>query len=295
MRCGLKGKFKKIYALKKDKLSVLDIAAVGDHVLFDYNRDGTGIIYEVEDRKNYLSRKSPKFKGSSFRGERLEQIIAANLDNLFIVASIKHPEFNNRLVDRLIVTAVSSGISVKIIINKIDLDEENESAGWEKLYSDIGYKVYLTNGLSGNGIERLRKVVQGKVNVFWGPSGVGKSTILNSLFPSFDFKVGDVSEYSQKGTHTTVTSIMKKVGENTFLVDTPGLREIEPYGIKKEDLGHYFEEFLPHLNECKFNTCTHLHEPGCEIIKMTEEEKIDKRRYKSYLNMLETIEEDIIF
>jgi ribosome biogenesis GTPase len=291
----LKGKFKKIYALKKDKLSVLDIAAVGDNVLFDLNRDGTGIIYEIEDRKNYLSRKSPKLKGSSFRGERLEQIIAANVDNVFIVASIQQPDFNNRLVDRLIVSAISSGLSAKLIINKIDLDNEKQINDWENLYTDIGYTVYLTNGLTGKGIQPLMKVVNGKVNVFWGPSGVGKSTILNSLFPAFDFKVGEVSEYSQKGTHTTVTSIMKKVGENTFLVDTPGLREIEPYGIKQEDLGHYFIEFLPYINECKFNTCTHHHEPGCEIIKKVEESIIDERRYISYLNMLETVEEDIIF
>jgi ribosome biogenesis GTPase len=274
---------------------VLDIAAVGDFVKFDMNEDGTGIIYEIEERRNYLSRKSPKLKGVSTRGERLEQIIAANIDTLFIVTSIKHPDFNNRVVDRLIVTAFSSGIDVKIIINKIDLDKKNEVEQWKKLYEKIGYKVFLTNCINKIGIEKLHDELLDKVNVFWGSSGVGKSTILNGLFPSFNFKVGEVSDYSQKGTHTTVTSVMKKVDEKTYLVDTPGLREIDPFGIKKEDLGHYFIEFLPFINECKFNTCTHHHEPGCEIIEQVENGNIDERRYISYLNMLETIEDDIIF
>jgi ribosome biogenesis GTPase len=295
IRCGIKGKFKKLYELKKDKLTVLDIAAVGDFVNFDMNADGTGIIYEIDERHNYLSRKSPKLKGVSTRGERLEQIIAANIDTLFIVTSIKHPGFNNRLVDRLIVTAFSSGIDVKLIINKIDLDKKKEAYRWKSLYEKIGYSVFLTDGINKVGIDDLHDELINKVNVFWGPSGVGKSTILNALFPSFNFKVGEVSEYSQKGTHTTVTSVMKKVDEQTYLVDTPGLREIEPYGIKKEDLGHYFIEFLPYINDCKFNTCTHHHEPGCEIIEQVEHGNIDERRYVSYLNMLETIEDDIIF
>ncbi len=291
----LRGKFKKEFALKKDKLFHTDIAVVGDKVRFDFNDDGTGFIYEILPRENYLSRKAPRIRGASYRGERLEQIIAANIDQVFIVTSISEPNFNNKTVDRFLVACESSSLNVKIIINKTDLDENNSVDYWKSLYSGVGYEVLLTSTKTDTGIEELKSKLPNQKNLFWGQSGVGKSSLLNKIYPQLNLKVGEISNYTSKGTHTTVTSTMFYVGEETYIIDTPGVREIDPYGIKKEDLGHYFIEFSEYINKCKFNTCTHNHEPGCAVAEAVEKGLISELRYDSYLRMLETIEEDINF
>ena len=294
IRCNLRGKFKKDFNLKKDKLFALDVAAVGDFVDFSLNEDGSGTINEIAERKNYLSRKAPKIKGASYRGERLEQIISANIDNLFVVSSVDFPLFNNRVVDRILVAAESSHIDVSIIINKIDLDNDNKIKYWVDLYRKIGYNVFTTCALTGSGTDRLIKLNEGKVNLFWGQSGVGKSSLLNYIY-KLDLNVGEISSFSSKGKHTTVTSVMLKVKKDTFIIDTPGIREIDPYGIKKEDLGHYFIEFADYIDNCKFNTCTHLHEPRCAVLEAVEIGKISDDRYESYLKLLDSIEDDMIF
>lgn len=259
------------------------------------NEDGSGIISAIDERKNYISRKSPKIKGASYRGERLEQVIASNIDNFIIVTSISEPQFNNKVLDRFIVAGESSYIDITILINKIDLDEEHIAEAWADLYGEIGYKVIILSAKKGMNLDRINELCNGKKNLFWGQSGVGKSTILNKLYPELNLKTGVVSTWNEKGKHTTVTSIMIKTEDNTFIIDTPGIREIDPFGIKKEDLGHYFKEFAEYSEQCRFNTCTHYHEPGCAVIKAVEEEKIAGERYDSYLRILETIEEDINF
>lgn len=268
---------------------------MGDFVEFTLSDKKSGVIEQIKERKNYLSRKAPKIKGLSFRGQRFEQIIASNLDTLFIVSSVDEPKFNNRLIDRIIVAGESSGIDVVLIINKIDLIEQSNIEEWKHLYEGVGYKVILTSAAEGIGINELHPILNNKVNIFWGQSGVGKSSLLNKAFPQLNFKIGDISKFSNKGKHTTVTSNMVKVGGNTFIVDTPGIREIDPYGIKKEDLGHYFKEFLPFIHDCRFNSCTHYHEPGCAVRKAVEDEKISFERYESYLNILATIEDEMNF
>jgi ribosome biogenesis GTPase len=293
--CSLRGKFKKDYALKKDKLFFTDFAAVGDCVEFEKNKDGSGVITKIDKRKNYISRKAPKIKGASYRGERLEQVIAANIDNLVIITSIHFPDFNNRVLDRFLVAAESSNINSLIVINKIDLDKNSIAGEWKKLYEEIGYKVFLTSAENAKGLSELEESILNKKNLFWGHSGVGKSSMLNKMFPHLNLKIGEVSDYSSKGKHTTVTANMIKVNENTFVIDTPGLREVDPYGIQKINLGHYFIEFESFISECKFNTCTHHHEPGCAVIDAVEKELISVERYDSYLRMLDTIEEDINF
>ena len=294
IRCSLKGKFKKDFHLKKDKLYQRDISVVGDYVEFDLNEDGTGVIYSIKERKNYLSRKAPKIRGASYRGERLEQIIAANIDNLFVVGSIKEPMFNNKVIDRLLVMGESAHLKVYIIINKTDLGKEDIKY-WAELYKNIGYHVYLVSALNKEGLKEIYAQSEDRKNLFLGHSGVGKSSLINVLFPGLNLRVGEISSFTDKGTHTTVTGTMINVGKNTFVIDTPGIREIEPYGIKKEDLGHYFSEFSRFINDCKFNTCTHFHEPGCAVINAVENGHISLERYESYLRMLETVEEDIIF
>lgn len=214
---------------------------------------------------------------------------------MFIVTSIKSPQFNNKFLDRVIVAAESSQISVSIILNKVDLDDRNLSREWEQLYSDIGYKVFVISAVNNLGINDVKSSLSNNVNLFWGQSGVGKSTLLNKMFPHLDFRVGEVSDHSQKGTHTTVTGELRKVGEKTYIIDTPGIREIDPYGIKKEDLCHYYKEFLPYLHDCKFNTCVHEHEPGCAVVNAVENTFISIERYESYINLLSSIEDDMFY
>lgn len=294
-RCNLPGKFKKQFELKKDKQRILDIVTVGDFVEFELNAYNSGTIVNVNPRKNYISRKAPRIKGASKRGERLEQIICANIDNLVIVTSIVKPEFNNRQLDRFIVCGETAGVNIIIVINKSDLDDKNRIQLYKNLYEKIGYNVVVTSAEKKIGIEQMKKNISGKKSLFWGVSGVGKSSLLNSMYPDLDFKTKEISNWSNKGQHTTVTSFMEKVGENTFIIDSPGVREIEPFGIKKQDLSHYFIDFKDYIHECKFNTCTHYHEPGCAVVNAVEDNLISEERYESYLNMLDSIEEDIIF
>lgn len=257
------------------------------------NEDGTGVITKIFPRTNYISRKAPKIKGSGFRGERLEQIIAANIDNFILVTSVGNPPFNNKVIDRLLVTAESAHLNVIIVVNKIDI--EHLETEFFTLYRKIGYEVIETSVKNGIGLNELKNLLKNKKNLLWGQSGVGKSSILNFIYPTLTLNIGRLSNYDLKGTHTTVTSVMLNVDENTFVIDTPGIREIDPYGIKKEDLSHYFLEFLPYINECKFNTCIHHHEPGCAVIEAVESDIITVDRYESYLRILETIEQDLHF
>jgi len=293
IRCSLRGRFQKEYSLKKDKLYAVDIVCVGDKIEFDFNKDGSGVITKILPRDNYISRKAPRIKGAGVRGQRLEQIVAANIDNLIIVSSTQTPKFNNRLIDRLIVAGESSDVQPIIVINKIDLDKEKEFLPWVELYRGIGYEVYETSVTKNIGIDKLKRTLQNKKNLVWGQSGVGKSSLLNILYPELNFKTGAVSNYTSKGIHTTVTSVMKNVDGDSFIIDTPGIREIDPYGIKHEDLGHYFIEFGKYINDCRFNTCTHNHEPGCAVCDALYAGNISAERYQSYLNILETIEEDL--
>jgi ribosome biogenesis GTPase len=293
--CYLRGKFKKDFELKKDKLFHTDFITVGDFVQFEMNKDATGVINKIEKRKNHLSRKLPKIRGASYRGERLEQVIAANIHKVIIVTSIHFPDFNNRVLDRFLVAAESSHLNVIIVLNKIDLDKSGKSAYWKNLYEKIGYIVILTSAETKDGLNLLQDKIKGFKNLFWGHSGVGKSSLLNKMYPHLKLKIGEVSHSTSKGTHTTVTSKLIKVEENTFIIDTPGIREIDPYGIRKSDLGHYFIEFGEYINKCKFNTCTHNHEPGCAVLDAVEKRIISEERYDSYIRLLNTIEDDINF
>ena len=234
-------------------------------------------------------------KGASFRGERLEQIIASNIDQVIIISSVHNPDFNNRTLDRFLVAAESAQLECHIVINKADLETNDEIVFWKDLYQQIGYNVTLTSAVSKVGLNELRRSLTHNKSLFFGQSGVGKSTILNLIYPQLNLKIGKLSNYDDKGSHTTVTSTMIQVEDDTFIIDTPGVREIDPYGIKKEDLGHYFIDFSDYLTKCRFNSCTHYHEPDCGVISAVENGKINEFRYDSYLRILNTIEEDLLF
>ena len=271
------------------------MAVVGDSVEFELNQDGTGVIIKVGNRRNYISRKAPRIRGASYRGERLEQIIAANIENLFIVSSVAEPIFNNKTIDRLLVIGESAKLNIFIIINKSDLDLENSIDNWINLYKKVGYDIFKTSIISYEGLDYLKENLTNGKSLFFGQSGVGKSSLLNKIFPWLKLKIGEISNFTDKGTHTTVTSKMIKLEKNSYIIDTPGIREIDPFGIRKEDLGHYFIEFSNFISNCKFNTCTHFHEPGCAVIEAVHQGLIDDERYESYLRILETVEEDILF
>ncbi|MHC1738642.1 MAG: ribosome small subunit-dependent GTPase A [Ignavibacteriaceae bacterium] len=294
-RCTLRGKFKKDFHMKKEKQYALDIVVVGDSVEFSVNKDNSGVIEKILPRKNYISRKAPKIKGSSYGGSRLEQVIAANIDALVIVSSLIEPVFNYRVIDRFLVAVESSHIEPVIVINKMDLDTDNLGDDFINAYRDIGYTVIPASTVDNRGIDELKLMLKNKKTIFWGQSGVGKSSVINTLYPGLDLVIGEISSFNQKGKHTTVTSTMIPAEEGTFIIDTPGIREIDPFGIRKQDLGHYFIDFLPYINACKFSTCTHNHEPDCAVEQAVRDGEIHDFRYESYLRLLETIEEDMNF
>jgi len=287
----LRGKFKKIYELKKDKTYALDIAAVGDIVEFEIGSQDIGVITKVYERKNYISRQAPRIKGAGFRGERLEQIIAANVDQVFVIASANNPKFNNRFVDRAIVCCESSAVVPIIIINKIDIGDSEEIEFWKTLYEEIGYEVLLTSAAKVIGIDELKSKLKDKTSVFFGQSGVGKSSLLNAIDPSLNLKVGEISDYNLKGKHTTVTARLIELSDSTRAIDTPGVRELNPYGISSSDLSHYFIEFEKFLQNCKYKPCLHNNEPECAV-RSAAGNGIAYYRYDSYLNLLYSLLEE---
>lgn len=292
IRCFLRGKLKLEAEWKKEKLLYTDLVVVGDYVEFELNEDGTGVIEKIPERKNYLSRKAPFIKGVSEKGKRFEQIIAANIDYSFCVVSVDKPKFNNRVLDRMLVTVESCEITPIIVINKYDLVKKKKRDFWYDLYTTLGYKVIRSSTITGQGIDEIKDLIKNKTSVFIGHSGVGKSSILNQLDPRINQKVGEVSEAWNKGRHTTVTARLFKLDDNTFVIDTPGVREIEPYGLTREDITHYFREIAIVARNCKFNSCTHTHEPDCAVKEAVEEEIIPYERYESYLRLVESLDEE---
>jgi ribosome biogenesis GTPase len=192
----------------------------------------------------------------------------------------------------MLVTAESCETTPIIVINKYDLVKKKKRDFWYELYTTLGYKVIRSSTVTGQGIDEIKELIKGKTSVFIGHSGVGKSSILNQLDPRINQKVGEVSEVWNKGRHTTVTARLFKLDENTFVIDTPGVREIEPYGLTREDITHYFREIAIVARDCKFNSCTHTHEPDCAVKKAVEEEIIPYERYESYLRLVETLDEE---
>ncbi len=290
--CYLRGRLKLEAEWKKDKLLYTDLIVVGDYVDFELNEDGTGVIEKIPERRNYLSRKAPYIKGVSEKGKRFEQLIAANVDYTFCVVSVDKPKFNNRVLDRMLVTAESCETTPIIVINKYDLMKKRKKDYWYDLYTALGYKVIKSSVVTMKGIDEIKQLIQGKTSVFIGHSGVGKSSILNQLDSRINQKVDEISEAWGKGKHTTVTAQLFKLNDNTFVIDTPGVREIEPYGLTREDITHYFREIAIVAKNCRFNTCTHTHEPDCAVKTAVEEEIIPFERYDSYLRLVETLDED---
>ena len=276
----LPGKF------RLEEKEVTNPIAVGDWVDISMNDDNTGTIKKIHDRKNYITRKAT-------HGRRGEHILVSNLDTAFVVQSIKQPKLKEGFIDRFLVTCEAYEVDASIIINKIDLATEralNYVQDLSNLYESLGYGVFITNAQDINSLIPLKNKIKDKTTVFIGPSGVGKTSLLNAIAPNYSEKIGAISNYSIKGKHTTTFAKLIEIDNGGFIVDTPGIREFGLFNIESWELSLFFPEMHDARKKCKFNTCTHLHEPDCAVIKAFEEGKIDARRYNSYINMLESIE-----
>lgn len=282
INCRLPGRFR----LKDHDLT--NPVAVGDYVQFEMNDDGTGSIQEIEDRKNYLIRKSTHYDTGS-------QILAANIDYAFVVQSIRKPRLKQGFLDRFLVTCEAYQISAQIIINKMDLAKKNDKEYADSitgLYESLGYPVLKTSIKDDDSLEALKEELNNHTSVFVGPSGVGKTSLLNQIDPNIDRKVGDVSTYNEKGVHTTTFAKLLQLTHGGYLVDTPGIREFGLVNIEPWELSLFFPEMLEPRKQCKFNNCTHSHEPGCGVMQAFEDGRIDPDRYDSYLKILDSLDED---
>lgn len=259
--------------------------AVGDWVDISLNKDGTGTIQEIHERENYLTRQAT-------HGRRGEHILVSNLDLAFVVQSIRKPKLKEGFIDRFLVTCEAYEVSGAIIINKMDLAKQSDQEYAEDLkylYEGLGYTVLTTSIEDSKSLDELKSRLTDKTSVFIGPSGVGKTSLLNTIDPSYSEKVGEISDYSNKGKHTTTFAKLIELSGGGYLADTPGIREFGLFNIEPWELSLYFPEMLEPRQDCKFNTCTHLHEPGCGVIAAFERGEIDPGRYNSYINMLESL------
>ena len=262
--------------------------AVGDRVRICANPGGTAFITDIEERKNYIIRRSSNLSKQS-------HILAANLDQCMLVATVNYPETSTTFIDRFLATAEAYRIPTLILFNKIDLYDEDDTRyldGLVHLYTTIGYPCIKVSALDGRGLDEVKDKLRGAITLFSGNSGVGKSTLLNALLPGTDARTGEISQAHNKGMHTTTFSEMYPVDQaGGYLIDTPGIKGFGTFDMEVEEIGHYFPEIFEASAECKYGNCTHRQEPGCAVLRAVEEHRISQSRYASYLSMLDDKEE----
>lgn len=264
--------------------------AVGDYVEFILNNEGTGFISEIHDRRNYIIRKASNLSKQS-------HIIASNVDQTFLVVTIAHPETSTTFIDRFLASAEAYSIPVCLIFNKTDIyspDEKRYLDAVINLYETIGYDCLKISALNAGeaDMEVLREKLKGRTTLLSGNSGVGKSTLLNSLIPDLNVRTAEISEAHDSGLHTTTFSEMFDLPFGGSIIDTPGIKGFGTFDIDKEELSSYFKEIFAESENCRFGaTCTHTHEPGCAVQRAVEEHRISQSRYASYLSMLDDKEE----
>ena len=281
VECKIKGNFR----LKGIRST--NPVAVGDYVQIILNPEGTALISEIEDRKNYIIRRASNLSKQS-------HILAANLDQSMLIVTVNYPETSTTFIDRFLASAEAYRVPVKIIFNKIDAYNEEELHYMNSLinlYTTIGYPCFKVSAKNGEGIELIQEELKGRVTLFSGHSGVGKSTLINAILPEQDVKTGEISAYHNKGMHTTTFSEMFPVPGDGYIIDTPGIKGFGTFDMEEEEIGHYFPEIFKFSADCRYGNCTHRHEPGCAVRKAVEEHYISESRYASYLNMLEDKEE----
>lgn len=257
--------------------------AVGDHVCFDIREDGTAYIVDILERRNYIVRKASNLSKQS-------HILAANLDQCFLVVTISHPVTATTFIDRFLATAEAYRVPVVLVFNKTDLynDEEREELEYlTALYENIGYRCMHTSVVGGIGVEELKEAMCGKVSLLAGNSGVGKSSLVNAVAPEVATKVGEISKTHDTGMHTTTYTEMFEFMPGSYIVDTPGVKGFGTFDMEIEEISHYFVEFFELSKECRYGNCTHTHEPGCAVLEALERGELAPSRYQSYLSMLE--------
>lgn len=281
VNCFLRGRLR----VQRDLERFSDPVAVGDRVIFDIEGDGSGVIREILPRKNCFSRRE---KGRHGR----EDVIAANLDQIVMIQSFDKPRLNLRLADRITMRGESALIPVVLCVNKRDLAGRDIVRYVKDYYKAAPITITMVSALTGAGMKSFFNVIKKKTSLFIGYSGVGKTSILKYIYPELELRVADVSESTGKGKHTTTNVEMIFPGEETRVIDTPGVREFGLMDIEPHMAGSYFHEFARYGENCLYRPCTHDHEPGCEVKRLVEEGAIHEDRYISYLNILNSLRED---
>ncbi|WP_372917783.1 ribosome small subunit-dependent GTPase A [Salegentibacter sp.] len=283
--CRIKGKFR----LKGIKST--NPVAVGDKVEFDIEeKEGAeqGVIKKIENRENYIIRKSVNLSKQT-------HIIAANIDQVFLLVTLNNPPTFTTFIDRFLITAEAYGIKAVLLFNKVDTYNEDELAEIKYLaamYRDIGYECIGISAKSGKNVEKVKEMMLGKTSMFSGHSGTGKSTLINALEPGLNLKTSEISGQHKQGQHTTTFAEMFDLSFDARIIDTPGIKGFGVVDIEREELGNYFPEFFKIKQDCKFHNCLHLEEPQCAVKQALEEGKIAWSRYKSYLQILQGDEDN---
>ncbi len=276
-------------AFKIEGLSSTNPIAVGDEVeiALEDDADDTAMITAIHDRKNYIARSSP-------HNRHHHHIIASNLDQTLLFATLREPKTSQGFMDRFLVSAEAFHVPAIIVFNKADLYRKKELEKLQELtdtYTSIGYTIQVLSMQKMQGVEELKALLQDKTTLLSGHSGVGKSTFINTIFPNLQLRTQEVSDWSGKGLHTTTFAEMFDLPLGGSIIDTPGIREFGLVDIPKQELSHYFPEMRKRINECQFNNCMHINEPGCAVKEAIEDGSIAVERYVSYLNILDTINE----
>ena len=275
LSCRLRGQFR-IHGIK-----ITNPVVVGDYVMVECEPDGTGTIVDIEPRRNYIERKSTNLS-------KISHVIAANIDVCFLLVTLREPRTSLGFIDRFLVSAEGFRIPVCLVFNKMDLYNEQELAVVERLaqlYMHIGYDAIRTSAVTGLGIDELRSRMEGKVSLFSGHSGTGKSALIQQLDPTLQIRVGEISKQHLKGRHTTTFAEMFPIAGG-YMMDTPGIKEFGLIQYSKEEIRDYFPEIRAFNNQCRFDDCIHLHEPGCVVQQAVNEGKIAESRYINYLSIL---------
>jgi ribosome biogenesis GTPase / thiamine phosphate phosphatase len=274
---------------KIDEITSTNPLSVGDKIDMDIEDEieNSAVITKIYDRRNYINRQSPRVKHQ-------HHIIAANVDQSVLLATLKEPRTSQGFIDRFLVASEMYHVPSAIVFNKIDLHrkkEQQQFEEWKAMYENIGYKVKATSVKGNTGIDEVKDLLKNKITLISGHSGVGKSSLLNVILPHLDLKVQGVSEWSGKGVHTTTFAEMFDLPFGGQIIDTPGMREFGLVNISKQELSHYYPEMRERLTDCQFNNCLHVNEPGCAVKEAVSEGQIRENRYVSYVNILYSIEE----